>query len=222
MKKVYFILRTSLLLLLFPFVSGAQDMEMPEGIFLYKQFTDGKILLTDERFIEAKFNYDCDKQELFYKDGNEYLTMYNTSNIDTLYIQNRKFIPTRDGNRFYECIPAGEETLLVDWKVKLSYKGQRGAMGVVTQSGGQASVDMELMRNQGMSNLDKNVYKKDYKNTYHIYLDKRLVSFNNLKSFIKLYPDTHQKTIRQLAKKQSVHFDNPWQVAKLVAICQTL
>lgn len=223
MKTVYFLLRTSLILFLFPSISGAQEsMQMPKGIFLFNEFTDGKMLLTDKRIIETQFNYDCEKQELYYKQGNEYLQMYNTSNVDTLYVGTRKFVPTRKGAGYFEYVPSGDEILMVDWKLKLIYKGTRGAMGVVTQSGGQASVDMELMRNKGISNPDNSVYKVDLKNTYHTYIDGKEVSFNNLKSFIKLYPDTQQKTIRQLAKSESVNFDNPWQVAKLIVLCRSL
>ena len=112
--------------------------------------------------------------------------------------------------------------MLVDWKIKLYYKGKRGAMGVVSQAGGQASVDMELMRNRGISNPDNSVYKKDNRNTYRTCLDGQQVSFSNLKSFLKLYPDTHRKVIRQLVKEQSISFDDPWQVAKLIVLCQTI
>lgn len=223
MKTVSNLLRTGFILLLFPFVSGAQEnMEMPEGIFLFNEFTDGRMQLNDKSIIETQFNYDCEKQELYYKQGNEYLQMYNTTNVDTLFVGTRKFVPTHQGASYFEYIPAGNETLMVDWKLKLIYKGTRGAMGVVTQSGGQASVDMELIRHQGISNPDNSVYKVDLKNTYHTYINGKEVSFNNLKSFIKLYPNTQQKTIRQLAKTESVNFDNPWQVAKLIVLCRSL
>ena len=223
MKTIYFLLKVILLLFVFPLILSAQEtVEMPKGIFLFDQFTNGKILLTDKSCIETQFNYNCEKQELYYKDRNEYQMMYNTSNIDTLYIQNRKFVPTREGVSFFECIPAGDGTLLVDWKVKFYYKGKRGAMGVVSQAGGQASVDMELMRNKGLSNPDNSVYKMGYKNIYRTYLDGRQVSFSNLKSFLKLYPDTHRKAITQQVKKQSVNFDDPRQVVKLIIFSQTM
>ena len=197
MKKVNSLLKGSFILFLFPFILGAQKiLEKQSGIFLFDQFADGKILLTDKRCIETQFNYNCEKQELF--------------------------VPSREGASFFECIPVGEDILLVDWKVKLHYKGKRGAMGVVTQSGGQASVDVALMQNKGLSFPTNSVYKKDYQNTYRTCLDGQQVSFSNLKSFLKLYPDTHRKAIRQLVKEQSIHFDDPWQVAKLIVLCQTM
>lgn len=219
MKTIYFLFKVLLILFTFPCILGAQEVvNISSGVFLFDQFTSGKILLTDKRYIETQFNYNCEKQELYYKDGSEYQIMYNTSNVDTLYIQNRKFIPVREGVRFFECLLVGDGVLLVDWKVKLYYKGQRGAMGVVSQSGGQASVDMALMQNKGLSNPDNSVYKMTYQNTYYMYLDGRQVSFSNLKSFLKLYPNTHRKPIRQLVKRESINFNDPRQVVKLIAL----
>ena len=223
MKIIHILLKELFALFAFPCILGAQEaLNISSDVFLFDRFTKGKILLTDKRYIETQFNYNCEKQELYYKDGNEYQMIYNTSNIDTLWIGNRKFVPAHEGVRFFECIPVGDGTLLVDWKIKLYYKGKRGAMGVVSQAGGQASVDMELMRNRGISNPDNSVYKKDNRNTYRTCLDGQHVSFSNLKSFLKLYPDTHRKVIRQLVKEQSISFDDPWQVAKLIVLCQTI
>ncbi len=119
MKTIYFLFKALLILFAFPLILRAQETEeIPSGIFLFDRFTNGKILLTDKSRIETQFNYNCEKQELYYKDGNEYQMMYNTSNIDTLWIGNRKFVPAHEGVRFFECIPAGDGTLLVDWKIK--------------------------------------------------------------------------------------------------------
>ncbi len=91
MKTIYFLFKTLLILFTFPFILSAQEtVEMSSDVFLFDRFINGKILLTDKSYIETQFNYDCEKQELYYKDGNEYQMMYNTSNIDTLWIGNRK------------------------------------------------------------------------------------------------------------------------------------
>ena len=63
----------------FPCILGAQEaLNISSDVFLFDRFTKGKILLTDKRYIETQFNYNCEKQELYYKDGNEYKMIYNT------------------------------------------------------------------------------------------------------------------------------------------------
>ena len=83
MKVLYFFLTVNFLLSCLP--------------LLFDRFTNGKILLTDERCIVTQFNYNCQTQELYFKAANKYQMMYNTSNVDTLYIQDRKFVPAHEG-----------------------------------------------------------------------------------------------------------------------------
>lgn len=215
------ILYCTFIFLLFSVTLNAQETSSKlSNTFLFKQFVKGIIQLKDKSCIETLFNYNCENQVLYYKDGSEYKEIYNTSNIDTLYISNRKFIPAREEPHFLECIPAEKHILLVDWKIKFYYQGKRGAMGVVTQAGGQSTVDMEYVQRKGLSNPDNSIYKMGYKNTYWINMNGKLVSFTNLKSLLKLYPEADQKSIKQLAKQRSVKFNKPWQVAKLLIMHQ--
>ena len=213
MKTIYF----RIFLLLFPLALQAQTM--PSDIFLFEEFTDGEILLTNKKVIETKFNYDCNQQVLYFMNGKEYMQMYNTTNVDTLRISGRLFVPTREEAHFYECIPAGNDTLFVDWKIKSYYKGKAGAMGTVTQAGGQATYDMSLMQNKGASVPDNSVYKKKVQTSYMIRVDGKSATFNNLKTLLKLFPDNKRKAIREIEKEESTDFDNPWQVAKLLTRC---
>lgn len=190
--------------------------------FLFKQFVKGKILMNNKECIKTLLNYNCEDQCLYYIEGNEYKKMYDTSNIDTIYVGHRKFIPSHEEAGFWECIPAPKPILWVDRKAKFYYMGKRGAMGVVTQAGGQITMDLEYAKNKTLSNPDNSVYKMRYKNTYWTRVDGQQVSFNNLKSLLELYPETDQKAISQLAKKRSVKFSDPWQVAKLLIMYQTV
>lgn len=213
MKTISFLLSTILLL------PVAMNAQMPSGTFLFEEFTEGKILLTNKKVIETRFNYDCDARVLYFMDGKEYMQMYNTTNVDTLRIGERLFIPAREGARFLECIPAGSDTLFVDWKIKSYYKGKAGAMGTVTQAGGQATFDMSLMQNKGASVPDNSVYKKKVQNVYKTNVGGTLMTFSNMKTFEKLFPEKLRKTVRGIAKEMAVDFDNPWNVAQLLQRC---
>ncbi len=216
MKAMSFLFSTILML---PLAANAQ---MPSGTFLFEEFTEGKVLLTNKKVIETRFNYDCDAQVLYFMNGKEYMQMYNTTNVDTLRVGERLFIPAREGARFLECIPAGGDTLLVDWKIKSYYKGKAGAMGVVTQAGGQATFDMSLMQNKGASVPDNSVYKKKVQNVYKTNVGGALMTFNNLKTFQKLFPEKLRKNVRDVAKEMAVNFDDPWSVAQLLQKCSEI
>ena len=64
MKAIFFLLSTILML---PLAANAQ---MPSGTFLFEEFTEGTILLTNKKTIETRFNYDCDNQVLYFLNGN--------------------------------------------------------------------------------------------------------------------------------------------------------
>ena len=81
----------------------AQETTPSNKEYLFDSFTDGKALLKNKRFNQTKFNYNCVYQELHFLNNGEDMTMDNNSNIDTIYIDNRKFIPHL--NRFLEYIP---------------------------------------------------------------------------------------------------------------------
>lgn len=94
----------------------AQETTPSNKEYLFDSFTDGKALLKNKRFNQTKFNYNCVYQELHFLNNGEDMTMDNNSNIDTIYIDNRKFIPHL--NRFLEYIPVNNTVLLVDYKTK--------------------------------------------------------------------------------------------------------
>ncbi len=216
MKAIFFLLSTILML---PLAANAQ---MPSGTFLFEEFTEGTILLTNKKTIETRFNYDCDNQVLYFLNGKEYMQMYNTTNVDTLRVGERLFIPAREGARFLECIPAGSDTLWVDWKIKSYYRGKAGAMGTVTQAGGQATFDMSLMQNKGASVPDNSVYKRKVQNVYKTNVGGTLMTFGNLKTFQKMFPEKLRKTVRDVAKEMATDFDNPWSVAQLLQKCREI
>ena len=91
----------------------AQETTPSNKEYLFDSFTDGKALLKNKRFNQTKFNYNCVYQELHFLNNGEDMTMDNNSNIDTIYIDNRKFIPhlNRFLNIFRSIIPSCWSTI---------------------------------------------------------------------------------------------------------------
>ena len=141
----------------------AQETTPSNKEYLFDSFTDGKALLKNKRFNQTKFNYNCVYQELHFLNNGEDMTMDNNSNIDTIYIDNRKFIPHL--NRFLEDIPVNNTVLLVDYKTKAVPFAKKGAFGIATQGSVQA-IDANQTRQQKMGSTDNYVYKYNPENTY--------------------------------------------------------
>lgn len=188
--------------------------------YLFKQYTDGRIILKGKQVIHTKLNYDTYNQVLFYKNGKQEMYMYKTDNIDTLYIDGRLFIPYQ--NRLLECYPVAEEdTLLVDWKYKIKHKGVKGPMGTYTQSGGTSSVDMMRLQKKGID-WDRNDYHYQFyhQNTYSYPIGGKRRKFTNLKSFLKHFPKEKKKALKTLAKELKTDFHNPNEIVIYLQHCK--
>lgn len=204
------------LILLTAVAATAQQKREPlKGTFLFDEYTEGKALIKGGFYTRTRFNYDCVNQELHFRERDQDMIMDNTSNIDTIYIGSRRFIPYE--TRFLEYIPTAKGVLLVDWKAKIHNIGRKGAMGIVSQSGGIEKVDVQEMQHKGLDFTGNDIYQVKYHNTYLIDMNGQPKKFNNLKSFVKLFPKEQQAEVEAIAKKQHTGFDDPEQVAALIA-----
>ena len=72
----------SLLIYLLPMLGMSQiDSVTP---YLFKQYTDGRIILKDKQMIHTKLNYDTYNQVLFYKNGKQEMYMYKIYTLVTV------------------------------------------------------------------------------------------------------------------------------------------
>lgn len=196
-------------------LSAQENDEAEKAACLFPDLTDGYALLKNRLTVRTKFNYDCVKQVLYFLDREQKMEMDDTSNIDTLYIQQRKFVPYQ--SRFLECIPFGGGCLLVDWKARAHNIGKKGAMGIVTQAGGIDKMDVNYLQGNGTRDRTGNeVYAVKYENSYLFPIGGKQRRFSNLKSFLKYFPKERQKEIEYFAKSEKIAWEEPRQVARLL------
>ena len=191
----------------------AQETTPSNKEYLFDSFTDGKALLKNKRFNQTKFNYNCVYQELHFLNNGEDMTMDNNSNIDTIYIDNRKFIPHL--NRFLEYIPVNNTVLLVDYKTKAVPFAKKGAFGIATQGSVQA-IDANQTRQQKMGSTDNYVYKYNPENTYYLLQNQKRKKFTNAKSFLKLFPKEQSESISSFIKDQKISLNQVNDIVKLL------
>lgn len=195
------------------FNTRAQEATSNSNVFIFETFTEGKALLKNKAINQTKFNYDCVKQELHFLSDGENMIMDDNSNIDTLYIGNRKFIPYQ--NRFLEYIPINNATLLIDYKTKVLPIGKKGAYGVTTQ-GTAPVLDFDPSKPLDQKSLDNHVYRFNLENKYYLEQDQKRKKFTNTKSFLKLFPKEQAEAISSFMKKEKINMQNPDDVMKAV------
>src|SRR5882762_7578841 len=68
--------------------------------YVFDHFIDGTVLLKTGAIEPASLNYDADNQSIIYTQTGQYMILTGLEKIDTVYIQEKKFIPAED--KFYE------------------------------------------------------------------------------------------------------------------------
>ena len=95
--------------------SGKQLFDLKT--LLFPAFATGKVQLKDGRTESTLMNYNTDAQNMVFVQGNDYMVLTNLETIDTIYLQDRKFLPV--GNAVFELISKeGEWELLANYTAK--------------------------------------------------------------------------------------------------------
>lgn len=108
----------------------AESQTFPQ--FVFPTFSRGIIKMKDGRKMTAVLNYNSLDEEMIFLQGNRYMVLDKPEEIDTVYIQNRRFVYT--GKVFYEVVASGKYTLFIQHKSKYSERGSTTAYGMTTKT----------------------------------------------------------------------------------------
>lgn len=197
----------------FCFNMKAQNSDSPKSAFLFDSFTKSNILLKNKLLSHNPLNYNCVKQVFHFMENGQEMVLDDISNVDTIYIDNRKFVPHL--KRFMEYIPVGNTMLLVDYKTKALPIGKVGAFGTTSQ-GSVQNIDYNPVNQQKMEVLDNSVYQFKIENSYYLLHDQKKKKFNNTKSFLKLFPKERAESILSFIKDKKINMEKVDDVIKLI------
>src|SRR5665647_1206155 len=87
---------------MFSFAQPTKDSAYFYKALLYEQFKNGTVLMKSGAIENASLNYNTENQTVvFIKDG-QYMILTGTELIDTIYMENKKFVPVN--NKIYEVL----------------------------------------------------------------------------------------------------------------------
>lgn len=209
MKRLRFILFILLTL-------GVFGATAKKRIFLFEEFTPGKVLMRNGAHIDVSLNYDASNSDMLYiQDGNQTILL-NTQDVDTIYIDNRKFIPIN--RAFLEICKLSNGSLNINWKLKEVFKGYRGAYGQVIQSHVESVNTNAFQPGTSYKQQRAEVTECKNKNQYWIVIDKNPKKFTSKKSLFRLFPN-HKKAIEDYWNLNNCSFSKPTLIIELVNYC---
>lgn len=188
--------------------------------YVFPEFVKATVLQKGGAMLEAQMNYNMATQEmLFTKDGAN-LVLDNYENIDTLYLNNRKFIPARQV--FLEKLTNTAITLYIQYKGQAMLAGSAAVdKSNNTSIGGVVGVKGQKGDPSKIKSYDLNLpggYQFVSENEYWLQKEGSFYPANNLKKIVKLFPGKEQQ-INAFIKQNNISLVKTDDMIKLVEFC---
>jgi hypothetical protein len=182
----------SIVLIFFLNTLAAQtETDNPYPQLLFQGFHKGTILLKSGKTSEAFLNYSMVDEEMLLDTGGEYRVLNKPEDVDTVYIQDRKFVLV--GKVFYEIVSKGKVSLFLQHKCRYVSAGTQTAYGMTSHTNDTPPVSsvqkgtqvrhLEMPDNVKVTPLD----------VYWVQIGTEYQRFSNFKQYAKLFGDQEDK-----------------------------
>jgi hypothetical protein len=229
MKKTLSTTKTTIyLLLLFlitPGIKAQDNMGNPIPQFLFPSFRPGVIVFKDGQRVKMLLDYNMVDQMLVTEVEGIYRYSKNPDLIDTVYIDNRVFVPI--GRIFYELLAGGPVPFYLQNRSNYTPKGADIGYGAKSQSVGPTQYKRFEITN-AMSLYNEVVHidlpadvTVTPASTYWVSKDGQMDDFNNSRQFLKIFPDK-ESALKNFIKKERISFKKREDIIKLGEYCNKL
>lgn len=197
----------------------AQSNDIPKQLtqYLFPEFTEGSVLQKSGTVIKTQLNYNTLTQEMIFKQGDQYLALDRIWEIDTVFLNNKKFIP--GNNMFYEADAKTPVALLIQYSSDIIPPGNETGFGKSQTSAVTNVTDLKRSgRAYALSLPDEYSFRN--KTTYFLKKGEEITIAGNLKDVKKVFAGK-ETLIDDYAKKNKVSFKKTDDVVKLIEFCNS-
>ena len=201
-------------------VTITAQTEYRRSELLFDGFTQGMVLFKNKTTAKAPFNYDMFKGEMLFMDGENKMILQNPHTIDTIYIDERKFIPYK--NAYLEKVDTESNILLIEWVVVISNELIEGK-GLISHGGGTDVLNISRSQTTGEAASAENI-ESSFKNnnTYYLLSGKKMQKFNTIQGLAKLYPKESANEIQKFASDNKINIQKPEDLNSLIGFADKL
>lgn len=185
--------------------------------YLFPDFAEGSVLQKSGTVIKTMLNYNTLTQEMIFKQGDQYLALDKISEIDTVFLNGKKFIPVNDV--FYEAAVNAPVGLYIQHESDILSSGTETGFGKTQSSAASGLTDLKSSGKAYSLSLT-NEYSIKNKTVYLLKKDGNFIIVDNLKDIKKAFTGK-ENLIDDYAKKNKVSFKKGDDVIKLVEFCNS-
>ena len=184
-------------------------------ILLFEEYIPGTVLMKNRAKIGADLNYDAANNTIMYRAGDDEMILTNSYEVDTVFIDNHKFIPLK--NLFVEMVSTENGSVYIHWKLKEAYVGKKGAYGTTSQAKVE-TINTAEWQYGVYENQPVEVYREVNQNEYYLFKQNKPCLIKNEKNLFKLYPNDVE-AIKTYIKNEKLVFSNTDNALQLLNFC---
>jgi len=202
------------------FDAPAQDNSArPLPQFIFPGFERGIIKMKDGTRVSAILNYNMVDELMVTYLNEAYRSSKNTKEIDTIYLQNRVFVPVE--NFFYEVLSGGPVTFFLQNKSNYTPNGADIGYGMKSQSVGSTSFQrFEIGTDVVTIDLPPNVTVTPAFVNW-VRTDDKMAKFTSERQLLKIFPGKESE-IKAYIKKEKINLKVREDLIRLANYCNEL
>lgn len=183
--------------------------------YLFPGFTEGSVLQHSGTVTKTMLNYNTLTQEMIFKQGDQNLALADPGSVDTVYLNNRKFIYAN--NAFYDVAVNAAIGLYIQYSSDIISSGAETGFGKTQTSAASGITDLKSSGKAYALTLTDEYTVKN-KTNYFLKKEGKFIAVNNIKDVKGVFAGK-EAAIDDYAKKNKVSFKNADDVIKLVEYC---
>jgi len=210
----------SIFLILFIGIAGKAQ----EPIYLFDDFQNGRITMKPKTDVKVKFNIDAACQKIYYYQGEVLMELVNLHLIDTIFVNDRRFVWKNDC--LCEKVPLGNGEVYINWLLRSSFVGKEGAMGLTTQGKAETYYVPGLnskyaLETRGKYKDETEVWNTRNENTYYFSLEGKDLKVRRPKEIYKVFPQ-YEEELSSFIRKNNLVMTNANQALAIIGCLMTL
>lgn len=181
--------------------------------YVLDSFTKGKVLLKSGAVTQQILNYNILTGEMIFDAGGRYLAIAEPQNVDTVYLQNRAFIPAE--KKFFEVLTKTPVPLLLEYTYTVQEPGASAGYGSTTTTTATAALRSLITAGGAYPLKLPDAFQIKVGYSYWILKEGNLRKANNVQQLINMFP-AKKRVLADWAKAERTSFSRPNDVIRLV------
>ena len=183
----------------------AQNVNQPVTLtqYVFNEFSPGIVKMKSGEASTQSLNYNIVTNEMIFNNNGSYMAIAQPENVDTVFINNRKFIPLN--KKFYEILVDEKFPLLLEFTATIHEPGNPIGYGINSSTNATSNLKSIISSGGSYSLKLPDGYSVIPGYNYWILENGKLKKAGSDKQLIKIFPDKKDE-IKDFIEKNNTNF----------------